>query len=163
MNRFVGEGSRMAQAAPYLRLSRILSVAALFFPLLTAIGQIFDVTLLEQGYLFLPPMQPNTAAALVLTSIAVLTTPENPSDRSRAGSAQLFGIVLFLLGSLTLLEYVFGWDLGIDRIFTHANPTDVQPFPGRPSPQTSLNLVLLGVGLFAFNAKAPRINIGQFC
>ena len=60
-------------------------------------------------------------------------------------------------------EYAFGWDIGIDRIFVHGAPTSSEPFPGRPSPQTSLNFVLLGAALVLFNWVSEQFLLGPDC
>jgi PAS domain S-box-containing protein len=143
-----------------LRTSKILSVVALVFPALTTVGWIFGIPWLTQGHPSLPVMHANTATGLALGAIAVLLTPENPPTHRRASIVLLLSSAILLLGLLTLAEYAFEWDVGIDRIFGHGVLVDSDPFPGRPSPQTSLNFVLLGAVLFVFNLGWP-IRLGQ--
>ena len=134
-----------------LRLSKSLSLVALVFPIVTAVGWIFDIPLLTQGHPALPAMQPNTAVGLTAAALAVLLTPERPTMNWRTPIILFLTSAILLLGLLTLAEYGFGRDFGIDRILTHGVPSTSQPFPGRPSPQTSLNFVLLGVALVSWN------------
>lgn len=144
-----------------LALSRVLCVSTVLVSLLTAIGWIFEIPLLTQLTSFLPAMQPNTAAALVVSAAAVLLTPADPSARRRASSAMFLGLMVALLGVLTLGQYMFGWDLGVDRIFTHVAPTTSQPFPGRPAPQTALNFGILGAAVIAVNLGVKWTRVGQ--
>jgi PAS domain S-box-containing protein len=143
-----------------LRTSKILCFVALVFPALTAVGWIFGIAWLTQGHPALPVMHANTAAGLALGAIAVLLTPERPPTNRRASIVLLLSSAILLLGLLTLGEYAFGWDVGIDRIFGHGVLTESDPFPDRPSPQTSLNFVLLGAVLFSFNLGWPT-RLGQ--
>ena len=143
-----------------LKASKILCVVTMVFPALTAVGWIFGIAVLTQGHPMLPVMQPNTAMGLALGAVAVFLTAERPAMGRRTLIVLLLASVILLLGLLTLGEYAFGWDVGIDRIFAHEAPTASQAFPGRPSPQTSLNFVLLGAVLFSFNLGWP-IHLGQ--
>ena len=152
-------GDRLVQQS--LAMSRVLCAGTLFMSFLTAIGWIFELPLLTQVSPFLPAMQPNTAAALAVSAAAVLLTPADPSERRRASSALILGLTVALVGVLILSEYVFGWDVGIDRVFTHVAPTASQPFPGRPSPQTALNFGILGAALIAVNLGVKWTSVGQ--
>jgi hypothetical protein len=127
----------------------------------TAVGWIFGIPVLTQGHPVLPAMQPNTAVGLAIGALAILLTSEGPSMNRRTSIVFLPASVILLLGLLTLGEYAFGWDPGIDRIFTHGAPTAMQPFPGRPSPQTSLNFALLGAALFSLNLGIWPLYLAQ--
>src|SRR5580765_6257060 len=143
-----------------LRTSKILCLVALVFPALTTIGWTFGIPWLTRGHPLLPVMHANTASGLTLSAIAVLLTAERLSVCRRTWIALLLSSAVLLLGLLSLGEYAFGWDVGIDRIFTHRAVTAGDPFPDRPSPQTSLNFVLLGAALLSFNIRWP-IRFGQ--
>ena len=145
-----------------LLISRLLSLAALVFPLLAAVGWIFDIEILKQVHWSLPAMQPNSACVLILSAIAIYFSREGISKSYRLLN---FSIALSILtvGLLTLLEYLMKLDFGIDRIFTDSIPTLAQPFPGRPSPQASLNFVFIGIGIFLYNLRKPLVLVGQIC
>jgi PAS domain S-box-containing protein len=144
-----------------LAVSQVLCACTLFLSLLTGVGWIFEIPLLTSVHSLLPAMQPNTAAALAVSAVAVLITPADPSARRRASSALFLGSMVALIGLLTLGQYAFGWDVGSDRIFTDAAPTTSQPFPGRPSPQTALNFGILGMALIAVNLGVKWTGVGQ--
>ena len=107
-----------------LSLSKGLCLIALVFPLVAAIGWIFDLTLLTKGYPTLPAMQPNTAAGLGLAAVAVLLSRDDGTPaRGRMPIAALLASVVLLLGVLTLSEYAFGWNLES----TESSPTKARP------------------------------------
>ncbi|HET9656707.1 MAG TPA: EAL domain-containing protein [Kineosporiaceae bacterium] len=60
------------------------------------------------------------------------------------------------VGSLTLVEHVTGHDFGIDQLFIKGYISGPAGLPGRVSPNASLCLVLLGVGILASSPWRPR-------
>lgn len=145
-----------------LRFTRLLSLIALIFPLLAVIGWILDIEILKQIHSSLPAMQPNTACALILAAIVMYFSREGVPKSIRLIN-YFIAVVISALGLLTLSEYVMGLDFGIDRIFIEGVPTSAQPFPGRPSPQASLNFFFIGIGLLFYNLRIPLVRFGQFC
>jgi len=108
-------------------------------------------------------MHANTALGLLLVTIAILLTGSECRLRKTTVAACGLGGVVLLLGLLTLSEYFFGVDFGIDRLFfgQAGMPTDL--YPGRPSPQTSANFMLFGAALLAYNLRSLPIRLGQIC
>lgn len=62
---------------------------------------------------------------------------------SRAATA--LGWFVFAIGFLTGLEYIFGWNLGIDQLLW--NDLTVQPTPVRMAPETAIFFVFAGLFL----------------
>ncbi len=107
-----------------------------------------------------PPIRYNTVLAFLLNGWGLLAL----MNRRRRLAAGL-SLLVTLIGSLTLAQYIFHVNFGIDQLFTQdyitkTLPTNktlkiheaVQqflikvdsPLPGRPSPNTALGLTLLG-------------------
>ncbi|MFY0579705.1 hypothetical protein ACN28S_40535 [Cystobacter fuscus] len=61
-------------------------------------------------------MMPNTAVGFVLSGTALWLLHEEGADPRRRGTGHALALVTLLLGGLTLSEYVFGVDLGIDLL-----------------------------------------------
>jgi PAS domain S-box-containing protein len=144
-------------------LSTYLSLLCILFPLLSAAGWILGIPLLAQGLPSLPPMPPNTAFALVLGAVATLLSPKEERPTKHSLFACPLAIIVSVFGLLTLGEYTFGVNFGIDQIFIQGVATAMQPYPGRPSPQTSLNFFLLGMALLSFNLRFIPVFAGQVC
>ena len=143
-------------------ISNILCGVALALPASAVIGTIFYIPVLSYRLSALPAMRPNTAVGLALTALSILFTPRRslyPFRRSNVAS--LLALAVLLLGLFTLIEYVFSRDLGLDRLFVHVAPTANEPFPGRPSLQTSVNFTLLGAVLLAMNLEHWPSLLGQ--
>jgi hypothetical protein len=145
----------------FLALSKSLCLAAVAFPLLTAIGWIFDIGLLTQVHPALPRMQPNTALALLLGAVAILLTGDDRRSRKSCLAACVIAVMVSLLGLLTLGEYIFAWNLGIDGIFIDGTAVLGLRYPGRPAPQTAANFALIGAAIATYNARFLPIRIGQ--
>jgi CHASE3 domain sensor protein len=97
-------------------------------------------------------MKPNTALAFVLTGIALLCA-KHPGARL----GRLCGGLAGLIGLLTLVEYVSGWNPGFDQwLFREAAGTVGTSYPGRMAPDSALCFVLLAAGLEAARTLRRR-------
>ncbi|MGK3982018.1 PAS domain S-box protein [Sorangium sp. So ce136] len=103
-----------------------------------------------------PSMVPNTAVGLVLAglSLCLLGRHGRPAPLRRLGQASAAAVMAF--GLAVLAQYVFGWDLGVDRLLFPARVGFPSKFPGRPAPNTALCLALIGAALLALPVKTPR-------
>ena len=139
-----------------LTLSKSLCMLAAAIALLAAAGWIFKIELLIKIHPAFQAMMPNTALALVLSAIAITFTGDNRrSGKGRLVACAMAAVVSFL-GLLTLGEYIFSWDLGIDRIFISDTAFTAGRLPGRSSPQTAANFALLGAALLIYNSALSR-------
>src|SRR5688572_7797783 len=145
-----------------LVLSKYACSIAAVPPLMAGVGWIFNITPLKELHPSLPAMQPNTVFGLALSGLAIFLTGQSGRSRQRLVACAL-AIAISSLGLLTLAEYIFGWDAGIDRVFLGEGIYAGQPYPGRPSPQTSANFAILGVGVLVYNLGFLSIRFGQFC
>ncbi len=92
-------------------------------------------------------MKTNTAIAIVLGGLALhgLASPASPAVRKLA---QAIGVVVGVIGALTLAEYLGAGPWSIDEWFVSgADPTDPE-MTGRMSPLSAAALLSLGAGLF---------------
>ncbi|WP_438043469.1 PAS domain S-box protein [Sorangium sp. So ce128] len=104
----------------------------------------------------LPSMVPNTAAALVLSSVSLwaLGVRERPAPVRRLGQA--CAAVVIALGLAILVEYAFARDFGVDRLLPAGRMDSPGKLPGRPSPNTALCLILIGLSLLSLPVKTRR-------
>ena len=109
--------------------------------ILVLVGWHINNTALIQVLPAFVPMQYNTALGFLLCGIGLLCF-----FISRKLSF-IFGILVFLLGSLTLSQYIFGFNLGIDELLMKAHITVKTSHPGRMAPNTALCFTLSGIAL----------------
>jgi PAS domain S-box-containing protein len=127
--------------------ARLAGAAVTLIGGLTLIGWVLDVPRLTNVWPELPTMKVNTALAFVLSGLAVFRI-RDPLTRTDLALLRLAASVLAVGGLATLWQYVTGADLGIDQwLVRDTAGAPGSPFPGRMSPITAMNFVLLGAGL----------------
>ncbi|MEJ2007622.1 MAG: PAS domain S-box protein [Acidobacteriota bacterium] len=112
-------------------------------------------------------MRPNSAVAYILAGLALWLLRENGYRKSarvwrRVGQA--CALLVVAVGALTLSEYVFGINLGIDQLLFHDLEVPVVGlFPGRMTPTGALSLVFLGCGFLMLGwKKRPGFQPAEF-
>jgi PAS domain S-box-containing protein len=101
-------------------------------------------------------MKANTALAFVLVgaALALLSAPPVTPRRARAGLG--LALLVVLIGGLTLCEFLFGWELGIDELLFSDDPDAAATLiQGRMAPSTAVCFVLLGLALMGIEWE-PR-------
>ncbi|MGL1936550.1 MAG: response regulator [Fibrobacterales bacterium] len=91
------------------------------------------------------PMQYNTALGFLLSGAGVVLIL-----KEKQKLALLLGVLVASIGLLTLMQYLFGLELGIDQVFMEHYVTTKTSHPGRMAPNTALCFLLTGVGLISF-------------
>ncbi len=115
---------------------------------LALFGWWFDVPFLTRVYLEWVSMKANTAMALVASGVALaLLSRETDSDWSRLWGCGL-ALIVASVGGLTLAEYLWGWELGIDQwlLTMPPDPAVIAPV-GRMAVSTAASFLLVGIGL----------------
>ncbi len=107
------------------------------------LGWAFDLRGLQS---FVPEsagMKANSAVAALLVAVALL--------RRNHRDLPFLLIAVFLIGALTLSEYAWGTNFGIDEFFFR--DTSFIFYPGRISQYTSIGYILLGLSLLPMNSR----------
>jgi signal transduction histidine kinase len=105
-------------------------------------------------------MKPNTAIGFILLGGALwLRSWARRSEAARPGAerlAQACAVAVALLGLLSLSEWIFGWDLGIDQLLFHETAGAFgTPRPALMAPITALEFLLLGLALLLLDFETP--------
>lgn len=117
-------------------------------------GWLFRIPLLTSISPDFISMKFNTAICFLFTGIALMVL-----GRKQVVSACTGCLVLVLLISvLTLFEYLFTVNIGIDEFFWKEGPgTPYTLYPGRPSALTAISFILISIVLFNINSKKKFI------
>ena len=118
------------------------ALAALALGLVVMMGWHLQMPGLFQLRADLVPMQYNTALGFLLVGAALLSLTRGQSQWARIGAG-----MAILVGGLTLIQYLFSVDLGIDQLFMHHYVSVQTSSPGRMAPNTALCFVLSGLAL----------------
>jgi PAS domain S-box-containing protein len=125
---------------------------------LVLVGWAFDVAVLKSFDPGLISMKANSALAFMLAGISLWLSQAKRS-RFRLGRGVAWGSASLVaaLGLLTLVEYLFGWNLGVDQLlFTEPSGTAQTIYPGRLAPNTAVNFLLIGLALLLLDVQTRR-------
>lgn len=118
----------------------------------------FNISVFKSVLPQLVTMKANTAIALILGSIALWLL--NKKNEKALNSKRLFWVInvlsslVFLIGTLTLSQYIFNIDLRIDQlIFSELKHKHTPGIPGRMAPNSAFALILLGFSIILLNSK----------
>ncbi len=166
------------------RFSRWVSLLALLLGSIVMVGWMFNIPELKSVVPGLVSMKVNTASGFLLSGLSLtlwhvhtghfLVSPAiDLSFRSRF-QRQLsqfsigLAILVAVLGLLTLIQYGFHLNLGIDQLLLSEDYNPVQTTaPGRMAPHTALNFLLIGSALTLLHQQiytvAQFVGLGSCC
>ncbi len=142
---------RLRRLPRYAMGAGLLAIAV---ALLVLVGWRFDIALFESALPGRPTMKANTAISLAVEGAALWLLAATPVSRARRRAASILAWAAALFGLLTLAEYAFGVDLGVDQLLFR-DPAARNP--GRPSAATAVDVVLLGAALLALDVEVGRV------
>lgn len=131
--------SRLASVAGWVLIGLALSVLS---------GWAFRVPVLMSVWPGLATMKPNTAAAFLLTGLALV--------RRNGRDLGFYSLAVALVGTLTLVEYISKSNFGIDELLFGDPYSRIDP--GRMSQITSVGFTLMGpaLALMASRSSSAR-------
>ena len=134
-------------------LPRVVGVTAIAAGSIVIVGWIFDIQLLMSILPNLVSMKANAAIAFVIAGMALLLRAPLASARQRMVS-RFMAFLLLLVGLITVAEYAFNWDAGIDQLLFNEPQGTIGTFlPGRMAFNSALNFSLLGFALLTLGRK----------
>ncbi|MBI5214144.1 MAG: CHASE3 domain-containing protein [Ignavibacteriae bacterium] len=120
-------------------------------------GWQFDIAILKTVLPGTVSMKANTAACFFLAGVCLIflqrSLPQNKAI------IRLCAIVIASVGFLTICEYLFDWNIGLDEILFKEPGGAVETIhPGRLAPTTALNFLLLGFAFIFLTVQRFRDN-----
>jgi diguanylate cyclase (GGDEF)-like protein/PAS domain S-box-containing protein len=140
-----------------MRAARWLGLAVVAGGVLILAGWAFHLPRLTTLLPGLVPTKANTAVCFVLLG-ASLWLSARPDGHGRAvGLARLLAVMAGVIGLVSLLEAVFGWNAGIDELlFRDPTALPASPVPGRMAPISALDFVLLAAAVCLLDVRTPN-------
>jgi signal transduction histidine kinase len=131
---------------------------AIFIGVLVLVGWLLDVGTFRSIVPGWPSMKPNAATATLLAGVAVWLLRPAPQRTDRVLLGRSFAVGVALIGVLTLSEYVFGWDLGIDQLLFREEVGAIgTSHPARMGANATVILTLDGLALLLLDVERRRI------
>ncbi|SDT46054.1 PAS domain S-box-containing protein [Mucilaginibacter mallensis] len=123
------------------------------------LGWVFHIPVI-QHIPMLAVLKFNSGLCFFLFSSALLLFQYKPSPYN---TLSFFLLSLFgtAIGLITLLQFIFHFNTGIDQLFVgyRSTPTYLNPFPGRMAFNSAVNFSLLGLGMLGLTANKHVLNI----
>ncbi|MBK6999799.1 MAG: PAS domain S-box protein [Rhodoferax sp.] len=156
-----------SNAVPASRFATLTAFLTVVAGVMVLVGWAFDIAILKSILPGWVSMKANTAVCFILIGVALLFAARLASvpDPQRAASlfrfTRAFSGLAGLIGLLTLSEYIFGWDPGIDQwLFIEPAGTVGTSNPGRMAPETAFCFAALAVALWlSGSAYKSRLKI----
>src|SRR3989441_992168 len=102
----------------------------------------------------LAQLKAQTAVCFILAGISLRLLRKEASGRLERGVAQACALLVALLGLLTLVDKLFGWELGIDQWVLRPNVAGSAAHgPSRMALMIALNFFLLGCALLVLDVE----------
>ncbi|MGQ4646837.1 PAS domain S-box protein [Lyngbya aestuarii] len=144
-------------------ISKISSLVVVISSCLVFVGWALDFELLKSILPGQVTMKPNTALGMLLSGAALWLWHQHLKLHNEKFAKSVVLIIYCLssfvvfLGLLTLIQYSFNLDFGIDQLLFKESPDAVDALAeGRMAPNTALNFVFIGSALVLFTRKIDR-------
>jgi PAS domain S-box-containing protein len=141
-------------------IGKIASAIAICVGGLVLLGWWLNIEIITHGFFgSVSTIKANTALCFVLSGISLWSqerdTKTRGGDKKNNSSfsqstptfwlSKICSTAVILIGLLTLIEYLFGWNIGIDQLLLRDSSPSLTTFhPGRMGLNTALNFVLVG-------------------
>jgi PAS domain S-box-containing protein len=128
-------------------ISRYLSLIVLTVGCAVLFGWLLNVPLFKSLLPGLVEMKVNTAFGFICAGLSLFIIHKKPLQRRLNDMGRGLAVMVMLIGGLTLSQYIFGFNLGIDELFFRDPITNPTRFPGRMATPTALTFILVGLAL----------------
>lgn len=106
--------------------------------------------------LFFDQVKFNAAICFLLAGFALFLTDAPPIESWRFQLAKIFATVIISIATLTLLEYIFSFNILLDQLFHRSKDSVESAYPGRMKPASCYLFILFGVLVLAIGKKRFR-------
>lgn len=144
------------------RYARLGGVVVLLCGAVVLAGWLLLASGLKNASPWVPLTMPNTALGFVLAGLALWLRARGPEPVLAQRLGMLLGAAVATLGLVTMGEYLFGWEAGIDRLLLRPNLEGLgldKAFTARPSMLSAIGLSLLGLGLTLLDLPHRRVRL----
>jgi PAS domain S-box-containing protein len=138
--------------AAFKATSQSCGLGVVFIGFIVLLGWAFDIEVFKGILPQWVTMKANTALGFVLSGLALYFLQS--TRKLQRQLVQGCALIVTIIGILTLSEYVFGWNLGIDQLlFPEAPGAIATSSPGRMSALSASHFILLGTALLLLTGR----------
>jgi PAS domain S-box-containing protein len=144
--------------------SKKASIAVIAIGCIVILGWIFDVQLLKSILPGLVTMKANAAVCFILGGFSLFLLQQRGAELTARNHQKIANCLIFscsfliiLISLLTVVQYSFNVDLGIDQLlFKDSSTLTGAGTPGRMAPNTAAAFLLLGTALLLLSERRPK-------
>ncbi len=142
------------------RLCTVLASTALVIGAIGFVGWVLGIDTFKRCHPAFVAMKFNATVGLILAAGALLLQRCESVQGWQRQTARLMAAFIVVLGVVTSLEHIIGWDAGIDQLFFRESEAEAgQSFPGRTGIGSCAGLILIGIGLLVLDKSW----CGKYC
>jgi PAS domain S-box-containing protein len=142
---------------PFL-FSKTASLITILGGCFVLVGWMYNIPFLKTELPGINSMKFNTACCFISTGFTLYILQLHFITQRHKTIASILSSLVLLIGLLSLSQYLFGWNLGIDQLIWKEVPATTS-FPGRMSLMSSFNFLLLGTLFLILLGKIKTPNL----
>jgi PAS domain S-box-containing protein len=151
------DSSEMPRRQFHRALALIPGVGVALLGALPLAGWVLHVEALKSVIPGANPMKPNMAAAILFCGAALSFLSRKTLTRRIRACTGAIGAAVITLSALTIGEYLFDRDVGIEHwLIGDVRPSVKVPHPGRMEPITAVCFILVGAALFLASRQIQK-------
>lgn len=131
------------------------SITVMLLGILVMLGWVFNIPFFTSVFHGFATMKFNTALSFFLSGLAFYLILRQDQRMVVTFVKYAAVTIVGVLGLVSLSQYLFVYDAGVDQFFVRDNPDIVEnlPFPGRMAPMSCICFILMSVALPMIRAK----------
>lgn len=135
-------------------VSEYSGILVIIIGVVVLIGWAINISILKSPGSGFSTIKSNVGLAFILIGLSLWLQQSKRINHNNRRIAQILALAAALIGLLTLIEYVFSYDLGIDQLlFKEAAGAINTSSPNRMAISAALSLVLAGIALMSLDSK----------
>jgi hypothetical protein len=138
---------------------RLTGAIAMLVGAAALLGWVLDLPVLKSVMPGMATMKSTSAFCFILSGAVFLIGLSGVTAARAKPVAMVCSALVLLAGTLTLIEYLFGWNPGLDQALFRDNAAGTS-YPGRMAPPTAVAFVLLNIALLLLRGRSSRVRQG---
>ena len=139
-------------------ISEFLSILIAFIGILILIGWAFNIPILLHPGLGFSAIKSNAGLSFLLIGISLWFIQTKRISFHNRRISQILACVVLIIAFITLMEYIFNLNFGIDQIlFKEAVGALNTSSPNRMALTTVINFILAGICILLWDVKTPSV------
>ncbi len=140
------------------KFSEFLAILIALIGVIIIIGWMFNINLLLRPGSGFSTIKSNAGIAFLLIGLSLWFVQTKRVNIHNQRISQILAFIVVIIGFLTLMEYIFNLNFGIDQLFFKEaigalNTSD----PNRMALTAAVNFILAGISILLWNVKTPRV------